>query len=154
LSQVFRQSPEDYFEAETHIFVHANYDPERPMNRISGTKLRWEHLDVNRLRPHCSGKTVVVGHTPQVSGEVLDLGYLIGIDTDCFQGGWLSALDVGTGGVVQANQRGEVREAGGIPQWSKRSPCIPSPIQYFLQCRMTAGAHFDQGLIVSHVGHS
>jgi hypothetical protein len=33
-------------------------------------------------------------------------------------------------------------------------PIIPSPIQCFLQCRMTAGAHFDQGFLVSNVGHS
>jgi serine/threonine protein phosphatase 1 len=77
----------DYFETETHIFVHANYDPNLPMNRLSETKLRWEALDAARLRPHCSGKTVVVGHTPQANGNVLDLGYLIGIDTDCCRGG-------------------------------------------------------------------
>jgi hypothetical protein len=34
------------------------------------------------------------------------------------------------------------------------SRSIPSPIQYFLQCSMTAGAHLDRGLIVSNVGHS
>ena len=54
-----------YFETETHIFVHANYDPDLPIERTSGTRLRWESLDLDRLRPHCSGKTVVVGHTPR-----------------------------------------------------------------------------------------
>jgi len=98
----------DYFETETHIFVHANYDPELSMSRISGTKLRWEHLDANRLRPHCSGKTVVVGHTPQANGNVLDLVYLIAIDTDCCRGGWLTAIEVGTGEVLQADERGEL----------------------------------------------
>jgi serine/threonine protein phosphatase 1 len=83
------------------------------MNRTSGTKLRWEHLDAHRLRPHCSEKTLVVGHTPQVGGEILDLGFLVCIDTDCFRGEWLSALDVSTGLVVQANQRGELRGTGG-----------------------------------------
>ena len=34
-------------------------------------------------------------------------------------------------------------------------PCIiPSPNQCFLQCRTTAVAHLDRGLIVSKVGHS
>ena len=89
----------NYFETETHIFVHANYDPDAPMNRISASRLRWEHHQASRLRPHFSGKTVVVGHTPQVTGEILDLGFLIGIDTDCFRGGWLTALDVSTGEV-------------------------------------------------------
>ena len=54
----------------THIFVHANYDRWLPMDRIGGTKLRWEHIEPHDQRPHFSGRTVVVGHTPQVSGEV------------------------------------------------------------------------------------
>jgi serine/threonine protein phosphatase 1 len=99
----------NHFETQTHIFVHANYEPALPMYQIDGGKLRWEHLDVSRLRPHSSGKTVVVGHTPQGSGTILDLGFLIGIDTDCFRGGWLTALDVGTGEVIQADERGGVR---------------------------------------------
>jgi serine/threonine protein phosphatase 1 len=102
----------DFFETDTHIFVHANYDPERPMNRTSGTKLRWEHLELHQLQPHCSGKVVVVGHTPQVDGEILDLGFLLCLDTNCCRGEWLSALEVKTGRVVQANQRGELRGAG------------------------------------------
>lgn len=105
----FIRSCRDYFETSTHIFAHANYDDRLPMDRIGGTKLRWEHIDIHDQRPHYSGKTVVVGHTPQVGGEVLDLGFLVCIDTDCSRGGWLTALDVGTGRVVQADQKGEVR---------------------------------------------
>jgi serine/threonine protein phosphatase 1 len=81
------------------------------MDRIGGTKLRWEHIEPDVQRPHFSGKTVVVGHTPQVGGEVLDLCFLVCIDTDCSRGGWLTALDVETGRVIQANQRGPVRES-------------------------------------------
>ena len=99
----------EYFETQTHIFVHANYEPALPMHQIDGGKLRWEHLDVIRLRPHCSGKTVVVGHTPQMVGTVLDLGFLVGIDTDCCRAGWLTAFDVSTGGIVQADQSGKIR---------------------------------------------
>jgi hypothetical protein len=50
----------NYFETDAHIFTHADYDPDRPMSHVSGTTLRWELLDLNRLRPHHSGKTVVV----------------------------------------------------------------------------------------------
>ena len=74
-----------------------------------GLGLRWEFLEPHRQCPHFSGKRVVVGHTPQVSGEILDLGFLICIDTDCSRGGWLTALDVETGRVVQADQRGDMR---------------------------------------------
>ena len=56
-----------------------------------------------------SGKTVIVGHTPQVDGEVLDLGHLICIDTYCFGTGWLTAMDVDTGEIWQADQDGILR---------------------------------------------
>ncbi len=101
----------NYFETDTHIFVHANYDPDAPLNRISASRLRWDAIKPAELRPHFSGKTVVVGHTPQATGEILDLRFLIGIDTNCFRGGWLTALDVATGEVIQTNQPGELRRS-------------------------------------------
>ena len=61
-------------------------------------------------KPHCSCKVAVVGHLAQKSGEVLDLGYLKHIDTFCHGGGWLTALEVGTGKVWQANLAGEARQ--------------------------------------------
>jgi serine/threonine protein phosphatase 1 len=100
----------DYFETESHIFIHAHYDPDRPMSQLSGTKLRWDLLDLDRFRPHCSGKTVVVGHTPQTNGNVLDLGFLMCIDTDCCGGGWLTAFEVGTGFAMHANCDGGLRQ--------------------------------------------
>jgi serine/threonine protein phosphatase 1 len=99
----------DHHETPTHIFVHANYDHGLPMDRISGTKLRWEHIDIHDQRPHYSGKTVVVGHTPQVSGEVLDLGFLVCIDTDCSRGGWLTAYGANDTIGLQAEQDRIVR---------------------------------------------
>ena len=99
----------DYYETETHIFVHANYDHSLPMNRISRTRLRWEFIEPNRVCAPFSGQRVIVGHTTQVNGEVLDLGFVVCLDTDCSRGGWLSALEVGTGRVIQTNQMGEVR---------------------------------------------
>lgn len=52
---------------------------------------------------------IAVGHTPQQSGEVLDLGFPLGIDTECVRGGWLTALDAGDGRVWQADQTGRLR---------------------------------------------
>lgn len=97
------------FENDTHIFVHANYDPRRPIRHLSAVKLRWEFLEPARQEPHDSGKMVVVGHTPQRSGIPLDLGFLKGIDTDCSRGGWLTAFETVSGAYIQANQRGETR---------------------------------------------
>ena len=94
----------DYFETDDFIFAHANIDPDLPMDRQPALRLRWEPLDPAQQRPHASGKTAVVGHTPQVSGKVLDLGHIICIDTDCSRGGWLTALDLTIGEAIQTNQ--------------------------------------------------
>ena len=110
----------DYFETDDFIFAHANCDPDLPMDRQPSLKLRWEFLDEPRQRPHFSGKTVIVGHTPQTSGEVLNLNLLRCLDTDCSRGGWLTGLEVGSGEVIQANQNGETRLDGRrpiVPRW-------------------------------------
>ncbi len=99
----------DYFEADEFIFVHASYDPDKPVTEQSNTTLQWEHVQPDKMRPHFSGKTVIAGHTPQTNGEILDLGFLKVIDTDCSRGGWLTALEVQTGKFFRASQRGEVR---------------------------------------------
>lgn len=99
-----------WHETDDFYFVHANYDHRLPLKRQSGTRLRWEHLDPAAVSPHVSGKTVVVGHTPQSSGQVLDLGFLVCLDTGCCEGGWLTALDVTTGHIWQSNQQKELRE--------------------------------------------
>ncbi|WP_165075313.1 metallophosphoesterase family protein [Paludisphaera rhizosphaerae] len=101
----------DYHETATHIFTHANYFPDVPMAEQHAGTLRWESIREMTPGPHESGKTVIVGHTPQRTGEILDLGHLVCIDTYCHGGGWLTALEVKTGEFWRANQRGEV-EAG------------------------------------------
>lgn len=106
----FIKSSPQWHESEEFIFVHANYDPRLPMERQSGTRLRWEHLDPSEAKPHVSGKTIIVGHTPQMKGNVLDLGFVVCLDTGCCEGGWLTALDVTTGHIWQSNQQGELRE--------------------------------------------
>jgi serine/threonine protein phosphatase 1 len=102
----------NYYETSTHLFVHAGYVPELPLAEQPGLALRWRVTDAATAVPHQSGKVAVVGHTPQLSGEVLDLGFLICIDTNCARGGWLTALDVGTGRVWQADRSGRLRTAG------------------------------------------
>jgi serine/threonine protein phosphatase 1 len=99
----------DYNETDTHIFVHANYYPDIPMSEQHVGMLRWESLRDMTPGPHDSGKVVIVGHTSQKGGEILDLGHLICIDTYCCGGGWLTALDVDTSQVWQANRDGELR---------------------------------------------
>jgi serine/threonine protein phosphatase 1 len=99
----------NYYETNTHIFVHANYYDHMPMDEQPSLMLRWESLRDTTPGPHDSGKTVIVGHTSQKGGEILDFGHLKCIDTYCYGGGWLTALDVRTSEVWQANQMGRVR---------------------------------------------
>jgi hypothetical protein len=105
----FVESLFDYWETDTHIFVHANYDAKLSLEQQPDRLLLWEHVAYTLPGRHQSGKTAIVGHTPQGTGEILDLGYLICIDTYCFGGGWLTALDVESGKVWQANRDGELR---------------------------------------------
>jgi serine/threonine protein phosphatase 1 len=111
--RAFLAGCQPYHETDTHLFVHAGYLPELPLAEQPGEALRWRVTDPRTAAPHCSGKVAVVGHTPQWSGEVLDLGFLIDIDTNCLRGGWLTALDVGSGRVWQADRSGGLRDSSG-----------------------------------------
>lgn len=99
----------DYFESRGHLFVHATYLPEVSVEELSPLFLRWESFNPDCLMPHCSGNTVIAGHTRQESGEILDLGFAVCIDTGCCHNGWLTALDVDNGQIWQTNERGELR---------------------------------------------
>jgi serine/threonine protein phosphatase 1 len=99
-----------YHETQTHLFVHAGYLPHLAMEQQPGVVLRCRVTDAKMAEPHCSGKVAVVGHTPQRSGEVLDLGFLVCIDTNCNRGGWLTALDVNSGQIHQADAKGRLRK--------------------------------------------
>ncbi|HUY34614.1 MAG TPA: metallophosphoesterase family protein [Pirellulales bacterium] len=103
-----------WFETETHLFVHANYRADLPMRQQDGKTLRWLSLRAHMPPRHMSGKTAIVGHTPQPDGEILDVGYLKCLDTGCCAGGWLSALEVDSGQVWQVDERGALRIVAGF----------------------------------------
>lgn len=98
-----------YYQTPEHFFVHANYVWDMELDEQPDFILLWEHLAFFVPARHQSGKTAVVGHTPQPSGEILDLGHVICIDTYCVGGGWLTALEVETGRMWQADREGRVR---------------------------------------------
>ena len=70
---------------------------------------------------------------------VLDLGFQVGIDTDCCRAGWLTAFEVRTGGIVQANQSGAVHYSSGrelkaghvsvrLVGWDRDWPRVPAGV--------------------------
>ena len=99
----------DYFETDSHFFVHGGYEPDRPLTHQHWQTMRWQSLKFGIPEPHVSGKTAVVGHSSQKSGEVLNLGHLVCIDTYCWGGGWLTALDTTSGQTWQVNREGHLR---------------------------------------------
>jgi serine/threonine protein phosphatase 1 len=104
----FVQGCRDYFETVQHLFLHAAYEPDRPLHEQRWGGLRRVALPSVPAR-HFSGKIAIVGHTPQTSGEILDLGFVKCIETNCHGAGWLTALEVWTGKVWQASKEGEMR---------------------------------------------
>jgi serine/threonine protein phosphatase 1 len=103
----------DWLETETHIFAHAGVDPHLPMRAQTETAIFWDFL----CGPidHVSGKTLIVGHTSQKSGNVLDYGCTVCIDTHAYGGGFLTCLDANAGHYWQADALGRVREGDRIP---------------------------------------
>ena len=78
--------------------------------------MRWQSLKYGIPEAHISGKTAIVGHTSQKSGEILNVGYLICIDTFCWGGGWLTALDTVSGEIWQVDRNGRQRSDTGAVQ--------------------------------------
>jgi serine/threonine protein phosphatase 1 len=110
----------DWYETERHFFVHANAYPDMDLEEQPGYMLRWERLDEPVL--HCSGKTMVCGHTKQHSGVPLYLGTAICIDTGAYdERGWLTCLDVSSYRIWQANQAGELR-TGWLEEYEEAEP--------------------------------
>jgi serine/threonine protein phosphatase 1 len=91
-----------YYETATHFFIHANYDQNLPLGAQNEDTALCLSLNEHVPGPHLSGKTAIVGHTAQIEGEILDLGYLKCIDTNCYAGGCLTAFDVNSGQLWQA----------------------------------------------------
>jgi len=98
-----------YYETERHLFVHASYVADLPLEQQPPDVLRWQSLHYVQPGPHCSGKIAICGHTADKDGLILDLGYLKCIDTCCYCGNWLTALEVTTAEIWQATPEGKLR---------------------------------------------
>lgn len=95
-----------YYQQDGFLFTHGSYDPDVPWEQQTATDLRWRSLRDHVPQPHFSGVTAVVGHTAHPEARCLDVGHLICIDTNCYGGGLLTALDVKRRAVWQVDQQG------------------------------------------------
>lgn len=109
----FLRQAKPYFETDTHIFVHANLEPDIALaQQLPFTLI---HKKFGKPKPHYSGKVMICGHTAQKTHVPLNLGHAVCIDTDPGRGGWLCCLHAETGDYWQANFDGQVRR-GNIAQ--------------------------------------
>ena len=98
-----------FLELDDVTLVHACIEDGVPLEQQSAEWLRWRKISGNE-RPHSSGKRIICGHTSQRSGLPLVWDGWVCIDTRVFdEGGWLTALDLGTDMITQANQAGAIR---------------------------------------------
>lgn len=104
----FLASGVDFHQTDSAIFVHANLEPDVPLECQKPEWLRWNHLS-GWEPPHPSGKQVICGHTRLTSGKPAILNGWICIDTAACADGWLTCLDVDEMTVWQANELGDVR---------------------------------------------
>ena len=107
----FFQTLRPFYETDQEIFVHAGYVPDGDLESQDDAVTYWEHLPNVIPPPHRSGKRVFVGHTPQANGEILDGGHLVCVDTCCFGGGYLTALEVNTFETIQCDLHGHLRRS-------------------------------------------
>jgi serine/threonine protein phosphatase 1 len=107
--RAFLTNLRDWYELEKDFFVHANYEPDMALSQQEPEILKWTSLHQFMPGPHFSGKRAIVGHTAARDGEIFDVGYLVCLDTHIYGGGWLTAMDVASGRIWQADQSGKLR---------------------------------------------
>lgn len=103
----FLDSSPLYYELDGYICVHGGLDANLPINKQDGQILlnkRFQHAS-----PHASGKTVICGHTRQIDGTPKLENRTLCIDTNVFDGGYLTAFDTNSGMLYQVNTEGERR---------------------------------------------
>ncbi len=104
-----------YYETENHLFVHGGVKAKKKISKHRLDELCW--LRVHTARAHCSGKSVICGHTPQRDGLPLDLGHTVCIDTWACNKGWLTCLEVETGHYWQVKitqKKGKLKRREGF----------------------------------------
>lgn len=99
----------NFWETDTEIYVHANLDVDVPLQEQMAQQLRWQHL-TGYERPHPSGKRVFCGHTPQPNGIPRITDGWVCVDTYAYGGMYITAVDVATNEIFQANQTGHTRK--------------------------------------------
>ncbi len=100
-----------YFESASHFCIHANYAADQPLGEQTARLSRWTSLDQQLPPAHQSGKVAIVGHTADTEGKILSLPHLKCLDTYCYGGGWLTAMELDSGEIWQTDPQGQLRQS-------------------------------------------
>ena len=103
----FLEACVDWHETSDHILVHSPIRADVSIAEQSAEEWRWS-FTIPEAR-HISGKWVVCGHCSQHDGLPVVIGGSVLIDTWAHGGQWLTALDLRTGELTQANAEGQTR---------------------------------------------
>ncbi len=100
-----------YYQTDKYIFAHAGFDPDVPMEEQTIDKLLWDKVFATFDYPlHVSGKKGFIGHTAQKTGWIMEKDAFTCIDTYCYGGRYLTAINVDTHEIIQANPEGVLKK--------------------------------------------
>lgn len=114
---LFLQRTRLFYETKDHIFVHGSTG-EGPLETTGEHWLLWK--GVYNIQPHPSGKRVICGHASQKSGRPLDRKFAVCIDTYAHGGKWLTALEVSSNQIIQADDFGRT-QSGTLDEMAEHS---------------------------------
>ncbi|MFC5049787.1 metallophosphoesterase family protein [Rubritalea spongiae] len=101
----FLENSPFFYETEDLICVHGGLIPSLPMVQQKAETLM--NLRFHTAKAHHSGKLVVCGHTRQIDGSPRLHNNTLCIDTNVFDGGYLTAYDSESKKFYQVNAHGE-----------------------------------------------
>lgn len=95
-----------YHETKEYIFVHAGIQAHVAPEDEDPDRLQWSSIGL--ASPHVSKRTVICGHSAQESGEIVDLGHSICIDTGITKGQKLTCLNLTDFSYTQSDCDGNI----------------------------------------------
>ena len=104
----FLRRSEPYLETEHAIFIHASLEPGVPLEEQRSKWLQWQPL-TGFERPHPSGKQVLCGHSGVSHDRPLTHNGWVCLDTLCWDGGYVSCLELPSGTLYQSTETGDFR---------------------------------------------
>lgn len=106
----FLENCQLYHELEHWICAHGGAHPELSMDQQNPEILL--NLRFSEAEAHQSGKKVIVGHTRQRDGMPKFMNNTLCIDTNVFDGGFLTGFDTESNTLYQVDDKGNTRQYG------------------------------------------